>query len=191
MKGARGYFFVAIGVLIAASALRALARTDRSRRNVEIFTEMVYSPAAESFALSADLPGGTVQQHLVQGVVPRGELPLRFGLGEEEAVRAGRELDSPFTGADSEAIEQGRLLYGIYCTVCHDAAGEGRGPAVERGMVPPPSLHAARSKQMAAGQMFHILTFGQGNMKPYAAQMTREERWKVILYVRESLQGSE
>jgi len=38
--------------------------------------------------------------------------------------------------------------------------------------------------------MFHLLSFGQGNMASYAAQISREDRWKVILYVRE-LQAQE
>jgi hypothetical protein len=37
---------------------------------------------------------------------------------------------------------------------------------------------------MADGEMFHILTYGQGNMASYASQLTREERWKVIVHVR-------
>jgi mono/diheme cytochrome c family protein len=34
------------------------------------------------------------------------------------------------------------------------------------------------------GQMFHILTYGQNNMPSYAAQIDRQDRWKVIAYVR-------
>ena len=112
-------------------------------------------------------------------------LPLYFDAGPEEALRAGRELESPLDPGDAAALELGRGLYGIYCTVCHDAGGEGRGPVVLRGMLPPPSLHAARATQMRDGEMFHILTYGQGNMASYAAQLSRDERWRVILYVRQ------
>jgi mono/diheme cytochrome c family protein len=43
---------------------------------------------------------------------------------------------------------------------------------------------------MKDGQIFHVLNFGQGNMSSYASQISREDRWKVILYVR-SLQTEE
>ncbi len=43
-------------------------------------------------------------------------------------------------------------------------------------------------KQMKDGQIFHVLTRGQGNMAPYAAQLDPAERWKVVTYLR-SLQG--
>ena len=37
---------------------------------------------------------------------------------------------------------------------------------------------------MKAGQMFHVLTFGQNNMPSYASQLSREDRWNAIAYVR-------
>ena len=52
-------------------------------------------------------------------------------------------------------------------------------------MLPPPSLHALRATQMPDGELFHVLTYGQGNMPAYAAQMTRDERWMVLLHVRD------
>jgi len=185
MSGIRGYVIVAVVVAALVGGLSQVLRKDLTQRNVEIFTEMAYSKAAESFSASPVLPGGLTQQDLVDGVIPRGALPLRSGPGEEEALRAGRELASPFEPDDASALAAGRELYGIYCALCHDAGGNGQGPVVLHGMLPPPSLHAVRATQMADGQMFHVLTYGQGNMASYAAQMTREERWQVILYVRQ------
>jgi mono/diheme cytochrome c family protein len=184
VKGFRGYLIVAVVVGAFISGLKLLSRRDLGQRNVEIFTEMVYSKAAESFTASPSLPGGVTQQQLVAGVVPRGPLPLRYGTGEEEAQRAGRELASPFAADDAAALATGRKLYGVYCVLCHDPGGNGQGTVVRHGMLPPPSLHAVRAAQMTDGQMFHILTYGQGNMASYAAQLTREERWQAILYVR-------
>ena len=43
--------------------------------------------------------------------------------------------------------------------------------------------------QMKDGQLFHILTHGQNNMASYASQLSREDRWNVIVYVR-SLQAA-
>lgn len=184
MSGARGYVFIAILVALGVFLLRAMTRIDHSERNLELLTEMVYSKAGESFSASAVLPGGVTQQALVAGVVPRGLLPLGFSTGPEEALRAGRELRSPFSKDDEAQLTRGRELFGTYCALCHDPAGEGHGTVTLRGMLPPPSLHAARAKQMADGEMFHILTYGQGNMASYAAQLSREERWQVILHVR-------
>jgi mono/diheme cytochrome c family protein len=185
----RGYLLVLLVVLILSYTLHLVLRTDRGQRNLEIFTEMVYSQAYEPFSADALLPGGSTQQPLVPGVVPRGFRPFAFDGGTEEAQRAGRELASPLADLDPDAIaavgKSGRELYGIYCSVCHDAGGNGRGKVVEHGMPPPPSLHAVRATQMADGEMFHIVTLGQGNMGPFAAQLSEAQRWQVIQYVRQ------
>jgi mono/diheme cytochrome c family protein len=37
---------------------------------------------------------------------------------------------------------------------------------------------------MRDGQMFHLISMGQGNMASYASQVGRQDRWKVIRYLR-------
>jgi hypothetical protein len=37
--------------------------------------------------------------------------------------------------------------------------------------------------------MYHLITLGQNNMPSYAAQVMRDDRWKVILFIR-SLQAA-
>lgn len=179
-----GFLWSTLVVMLVLFGLHSAVTPDLSERNAEFLTEMVYSKANESFSKSSFLPYGRTQQPLVDGVVVRGSLPFAFGAGADEAGRAGRELSNPFAMDDELALSAGRELYGTYCGLCHDAAGDGRGTVVQHGMVPPPSLHAVRSKAMKDGEMFHILTRGQGNMASYAAQMTPGERWKTILHVR-------
>ena len=41
---------------------------------------------------------------------------------------------------------------------------------------------------MKDGQLFHILSYGQGSMSPMAAQLSRAERWEVINYIRDMQQ---
>ena len=142
MTGARGFLIVAIVVILALSGLQYALRSNYKDRNYELFTEMVYSKAGESFTPSDVLPGRTTQQGLVPGVVPRGPLPLYYGTGEEEALRAGRELTNPFAADDAVALGRGRELFATYCTPCHGPGGNGDGVVVRRGMLPPPSLFA-------------------------------------------------
>jgi len=178
------YLLIVVVVGLAMSGLKSLLIPDPTERPLEIFTEMVYSKASESFSPSGYLPDGMTQQHLVEGVVPRGSLAPRFGPGTEEAQRAGRELTNPIPENDSVALEAGRKLYGTYCSVCHDPLGDGMGPVVMRGMLPPPSLKAVRAVGLPDGELFHILSYGQGNMASYAIQLNAKERWQVIRYVR-------
>ena len=56
-------------------------------------------------------------------------------------------------------------------------------------MLPPPSFLAARAMEMPDGQMFHVLTLGQGNMPTFAAQLEPDDRWRVILHLRKVQKG--
>ncbi len=85
----------------------------------------------------------------------------------------------------SESLERGSHVYLTFCISCHGPKGGGDGPVTQRGFPPPPSMLTGKSLQMKDGQLFHILTYGQGSMAPFASQLSRELRWDVINYVRD------
>ena len=191
MSLSRELALAAIAVLVILLVLDAAVEPRYDVRNYEVFTEMVNSKAQESFGESSLLPGGVTQQDLEEGVVTRGELPFAYDEGPEEAQRAGRELANPYAESSPEVLQRGRRVYGIYCTNCHDARGEGRGPVVQRGMLPPPSLLADRALAMPDGEMFHVVTRGQGNMRAHAAQIAAKDRWKAIRWIRFLQEGAQ
>ncbi len=63
----------------------------------------------------------------VAGTIPRGSHPFHYGPGEDEAVRAGRELENPYH-ASPQTLEEGKALFQTYCAVCHGTQGKGDGP---------------------------------------------------------------
>ena len=83
------------------------------------------------------------------------------------------------------SLARGGDVYRKFCVTCHGPQGAGDGPVTGRGFPPPPSMLTGKSLQMKDGQLFHILTYGQGSMAPLAAQMSRDDRWAVINYVRD------
>ena len=83
-----------------------------------------------------------------------------------------------------ESVARGGEVYRVFCISCHGPGGAGDGPVAKRGFPPPPPLTTGKSAQMKDGQLFHILTYGQGSMAPMAAQLTRDRRWDVVNYVR-------
>jgi mono/diheme cytochrome c family protein len=163
-------------------------RRGEGRRNLEVFPDMVDAVSAESFAASPLFADGKVLREPPPGTIPRGRPPLHFAATPEDAKRAGRELANP-AAANAAALARGETVYQSFCLTCHGGQGKGDGPVAQRGFPAPPSLLAPNALGLADGQMFHILTWGQGNMPSYASQVDREDRWKVILYVR-SLQKS-
>lgn len=172
----------AAGVLVVA--LRVAVVRDPSRPNFEFMPDMVRGPAAQSQSENAALADGVSDQPLPEGVVVRGATAFRYGGAPEEAERAGRDLVNPYRGDDAPALARGAVVFARFCTPCHGADGEGHSVVVQRGMLAPPSLKAERAVKMRDGQMFHVVTRGQGNMASYAVQIAPEDRWKAILHVR-------
>ncbi len=83
---------------------------------------------------------------------------------------------------------RGAVVYANYCAMCHGPEGKGDGLMPQRGVLQPASLLAV---QMKDGELFHVLTHGGlratngwKNMPAHAAQLSQEDRWKVILHVR-------
>lgn len=85
----------------------------------------------------------------------------------------------PLTGKELE--EAGRL-FNINCAVCHGAKAEANGPLAPKiGGVK--SIVAA-SPGYSDGRIFYIMEYGQGNMGSYASQLSREQRWRIVQYIR-------
>lgn len=123
-----------------------------------------------------------------EGSVPVGWSEFPYGPGPEEAQRAGAELDPPYEPT-REHLARGRHIWQTYCVVCHGPEGVGDGPVIGAGRFPnPPNLHAERARSLPPGRIYHIVTLGQGVMPGYGAQVLPEDRWMVILWLRE-LQG--
>lgn len=179
----KGLLIVVAIPIVVLLVLEVVLGAKPGRRNYEIFTEMAYSAANESLSPSANLPLGMTQQGLVEGVIVRGHTPFRFGPGPDEARRAGEELVNPYAD-EPEVLARGAVLYGRFCTTCHAPDGSGKGPVPLRSLLKPASLLGARAMSIADGEVFHILTLGQGTMAPFAVQLTPDDRWKVIRYLR-------
>jgi mono/diheme cytochrome c family protein len=85
---------------------------------------------------------------------------------------------------DRTLLERGWERFGIYCSPCHDHAGTGKGKAVERGMMMPPSFHTDVLRSKPLGYFFEVITHGVRNMSSYAAQIPVRDRWAIAAYIR-------
>jgi mono/diheme cytochrome c family protein len=83
-----------------------------------------------------------------------------------------------------EIVTRGRERYDIYCSVCHGLTGDGDGMIVRRGFRHAASFHDDRLRQAPVGHYFDAITNGWGAMPSYAAQITAQDRWAIIAYVR-------
>jgi len=163
-----------------------LMERNNAARNLQWPTQMQYSPAYSSQSPNPVLPNGMTEQMPVAGTIPRGYQPFHYAPSPEEALRAGAELKNPFEPTE-ENIARGQLVFNNYCAVCHGTTGAGDGPLIPK-YPNPPGYNTEKSKALADGNMFHVITLGRNNMPSHAPLVSFEDRWRVILYIRK-LQG--
>ena len=171
-------------VLIISVSASWLLTPNPARPNSEFLPQMAHAPRYNAFAPNPNFNNGATLQRPEAGTIPRGLMPLHYAATPQDALRAGEELQSPVAPENQRARDRGAFVFANFCAVCHGAGGAGNGPVAQRGYPPPPSLLAEHAQKMKDGQLFHILSYGQNNMPSYASQLSREDRWNAILYVR-------
>lgn len=118
-----------------------------------------------------------------EGTVARNHMTEQtaFDTGMEGDMYVGKS-PVPLTPA---LLHQGQFRFNTYCQPCHDKTGSGMGIVPTR--VPtwqPSNLTEDRLVQAADGDLFNVITNGRRSMPSYRFQITVEDRWAIIAYVR-------
>lgn len=143
------------------------------------------------FVVFAD---GKSAREPVKGTIPRGYQPYAYA-NTPEGYEAAATLINPYAAADKATLEQGKMYYTTYCAVCHGESGQGDGSISATGPNNGPfagviNYFSAGYMQMEEGKMFHSIHYGKNNMGSYAGQLTKDERWKIVAYIK-SMQAAE
>ncbi len=182
-------YILATAILVVFIGLLFLAAkylgSNPDQLNFEYSPDMARTVAFKAQSQNPFFRNGRTEQTPVDGTIPRGFMPLHYGLSEEEAKRAGRELQNPFQSDSTANLERGAWVYQTYCGVCHGVAGDGKGLVVQHGYPAPPSLLLENARKMEDGRMFYIITYGFKNMPAYGSQVDRNDRWYVINFIRQ------
>jgi hypothetical protein len=149
-------------------------------------------PKANRYRESNFFDDGLTMLAPPKGTVPRERITLNAPL------TTGREPDGPIqTNGEPlpvyvktvplpvtrKLLDLGRKRYDITCGTCHGPLGDGDSiVARQMALRPPPSLH--RYVDRPAGYIFEVATKGFGMMASYAAELSVEERWAVVAYIR-------
>jgi mono/diheme cytochrome c family protein len=87
----------------------------------------------------------------------------------------------PLTAA---LLDRGAERFGIFCSPCHGAGGDGNGMIVQRGMPRPTSYHDDRLRAADDQHFFDVISNGYGAMYSYAARVPPADRWAIVAYIR-------
>lgn len=144
--------------------------------------DMRYQPKFETYEATDFFGDGRSARPLVEGTVARGYLR------EDDHLYRGK-INGEYATAfpfkiDEKILKRGQERYNIYCSVCHDSLGYGRGMVVQRGFKQPSSYHVDRLRNMPVGYFFEVIGQGFGTMYGYAAQIKPEDRWAIAAYIR-------
>jgi mono/diheme cytochrome c family protein len=151
-----------------------------------------------------EMKDGIGSREPVDGTIARGYLREDKGLysGKKEGVTTavaqtavdanGNTVVTSFPDAieefpiaiTKETVDRGEQRFKIFCGVCHGALGNGDGMLVRRGFSKPPSYHDDRLRNAPIGHFFDVASNGWGKMNGYSAQISVNDRWAIVAYIR-------
>ena len=171
--------------LVILSTLALLVScTDHSKPNIELIQDMMESPAIKPQEYDATSPNNSGMRVPPEGTQPQGFVPYAYATD----FPGSAANKNPFAGKfDEETLKVGIKFYTIQCTLCHGVQGEGgeHNSIGEKMALKPPALTSDKIKGWTDGQIYHVITMGQGMMGPYAAHIPEKYRWQVVNYIRQ------
>ncbi|MCK9425765.1 MAG: DUF3341 domain-containing protein [Ignavibacteriaceae bacterium] len=83
----------------------------------------------------------------------------------------------------NDILSLGKKRFLTFCSPCHGNYGDGDS-RLNNQFPNPPSLHSEKVRGWQDGNIYHVIVNGQNVMPSYASQLSRDERWAVIHYIR-------
>jgi len=173
------------GLVIIAGWSMSCDRTN-NHPGFDYFPDMFYSKAYETYSPNPGFTDGKTLREPVAGTIPQGIIPYPYAKTDVDRLLAGRELSNPFP-ADSANLHRGARAYGIFCTNCHGSQADGNGILYKTGMYnfKPASLVNEKLRTVPDGEIYHVISVGQGVMQEHGSIIRPDDRWKIVLYVRQ------
>lgn len=182
-------WFVFSSLLVTASVIQSCG--DKRDPGRTYMPDMADSRAYEAYA-----PNNLEKDNInyvpypVEGTIRRGDLFPYTLPNDSNGYNMSASIKDPLPPLDTVQLAEAQRLYNINCAICHGAKLDAQGPLSTGGKVPAvANLTVQQYVEMPVGTMFHVVTYGKGNMGSYASQLTRKQRWMVIQYVKSVQQG--
>ena len=101
-------------------------------------------------------------------------------------ISVSKHAVSDIISVDEMFILRGKERFNIYCSVCHGYTGNGNGLVAQNNKYPliPVSLHSNTLDDKEDGYFFEVISSGVRNMPSYKHQISVEDRWAIVTYIR-------
>jgi mono/diheme cytochrome c family protein len=190
------YFVTILFVSILAVVGLLGFRGSHSRKpSLYIFPDMEWQPKLRPQKPNNFFPNGISSQPPIPGTIPRGT-PIQTRTGEvypyeDSPVNTGRVVGATNfvelnpMAITAELLNRGQQRFTINCSPCHGGLADGNGITKKIGaMLVVANLHDKRIVEMPDGELFYVISNGRNNMLSYGANITVEDRWAIIAYLR-------
>ena len=114
----------------------------------------------------------------VAGTVAR--IPLPYAVKSQNDASA---LGNPLPRTEP-VLKQGRQAYDTVCAVCHGLLANGEPSLTSAYGAKPANLVAEKIRNYSDGMIHFVIMNGKNAMPSYASDLTQDERWAVVHYLR-------
>lgn len=183
MKKSKILFFFLFGA-IGFALLQGCG--DKRRPGRTYMPDMQYFRSYQAYATNnLKKDGVNYLPYPVEGTIRRGDLFPYTLPNDSTGYRLSAQVKNPLPPLTDAQLKEAGRLFNVNCAICHGEKMDAQGPLSTGGKVPAvANLTTKTYVDMPEGTMFHAITYGKGNMGSYASQLTREERWMVVEYVK-------
>src|ERR1700739_4150703 len=175
---------------LSAVALTAILFSCGSKREPGriYMPDMAYSRAFEAYAANnLKQEGINYINYPVEGTIRRGDLFPYTLPNDSNGYKMSAMVKNPLPPLNSADSLEASRLFNINCAVCHGADGKADGPIADKiGAVA--KLTQAAYVSLPDGKMFYSINYGKNNMGSYASQLDSRQRWRIIQYIRSTIQ---
>jgi mono/diheme cytochrome c family protein len=188
------YPILAVVLLVITVVAIAGFRGDHFQKPpFEVFPDMIYQAKVKDQVPNPFFADGVGNRTPVPGTVAE-EMPTQndyWSTGKWDETHWGNgipvheaRLGLSALQIDAANMERGRERFNISCAVCHGAAGDGQGVAAKLGVNSVANYHSDAIIQRSDGDIFNTITNGKGQMIGLGYNISIDDRWRIIMYVR-------
>jgi len=185
-----------IGIITILAVLAvAMVSCNKVRRSPgrAYMPDMAYSRAYETYASTENLQQKGIHYtgQPVAGTIAKGDMNWVYPYKYDSAGYANSaSVKNPLPALDAKQYIEAARLYLVNCGICHGEKLDGNGPLYKAGDGPFPNKPATlvgdpKYTAMMEGTMFHSITYGRNSMGGHASQLSTQQRWMIVHYIKE------
>ena len=185
--------FLIIAGCVATGILVLSCNKTRRSTGRAYMPDMAYSVAYETYAPTAErlaASGANYNARPVEGTIARGEMAPYKLKNDTTGYALSAGVTNPLPALDGTRFVEANRLFLVNCAICHGSKLDGNGPLYKGGDGPFPAKPATlvgdpKYTAMSEGTMFHSITYGKNAMGSYASQLSTEQRWMIVHYIKD------